>query len=66
MQGSNKVADINDLEKQQDILYLKNCIESFENSGFSKDEIKSTLLEMKNYSYLKHEIIGMVGDMIDD
>jgi len=24
MQGSNKVADINDLEKQQDILYLKN------------------------------------------
>ena len=62
MQGVNKVNDIDDLEKQQDILCLKNYIETFRSSGFSKDEIKSTLLEMKNYAYLKQEIIASLEE----
>jgi len=66
MQGSNMVQKIDDLEKQQDIICLKKYIQIFGDNDFSKDEIKATLLGMKNYSYLKQEIIALLEDESND
>lgn len=66
MREQKDVDKIDDLEKQQDILSLKTYIHSFKKSGFSGEEIKSTLLEMKNYSYLKKEIIALLEEQKND
>lgn len=55
--GQKKIID--ELEKETDILRIKELIEGFRKGGCDSDEIKQTVLEMPNYAYLKDEIIQL-------
>lgn len=50
------------LEYQVEIKELKEYIALFLSRGFTKEETKSTLLDMANYRHLKQEIINMVEE----
>lgn len=52
-------------QKQKDIADITNFASVFKNQGFSKQEIKDTLLEMAIYSYLHEDIIKIV-EALDD
>ena len=58
---SNAV-DQNSLEYQMEVNELKEYIALFLSQGFSKEETKSTLLDMANYRHLRQEIIKIVEE----
>lgn len=54
-----------DLQKQKDLADITNFAKVFKSQGFSEKEILDTLLSMSIYSYLKEEIIKIVGGSDD-
>lgn len=55
----------NDVQRQKDIADVLNFVNVFNSQGFSKKEIKETLLGMSMYSYIRDEIIKIVEDLDD-
>jgi len=51
---------VQESEKQKDIIQIKRVIRSFYDSGYETEEIKATILDMKNFAYLKQEIIEIL------
>lgn len=54
--------DQSSLEYQMEINELKEYVALFLSQGFSKEETKSTLLDMANYRHLRQEIIKIVEE----
>ena len=54
--------DQSSLEYQMEVNELKEYIALFLSQGFSKEETKSTLLDMANYRHLRQEIIKIVEE----
>ena len=52
-------------QKKQDLLEIQQLITIFLKQGFSKDEIKNTILDMSIYSYLKEDINKMMEEQHD-
>lgn len=59
---SDNATDQNSLEYQMEVNELKEYVELFLSRGFSKEETKSTLLDMANYRHLRQEIIKIVEE----
>lgn len=57
-----RVPDPNALEYQMEVNELKEYVSLFLSRGFSKEETKSTLLDMANYRHLRQEIIKIVEE----
>ena len=53
----------NAVQRQKDIADISNFVNVFKGQGFSKKEIKDTLLGMSIYSYIRDEIIKIVEDL---
>lgn len=51
------------LEYQVEVSELKEYIALFLSQGFTKEETKSTLLDMANYRHLHNEIIGLLEEV---
>lgn len=60
--SSVNTADHNSLEYQMEVNELKEYISLFLSRGFSKEETKTTLLDMSNFRHLRQEIIKMVEE----
>lgn len=60
--SSVNAADHNSLEYQMEVNELKEYISLFLSRGFSKEETKTTLLDMSNFRHLRQEIIKMVEE----
>ena len=54
---ADNATDQNSLEYQMEVNELKEFVALFLSRGFSKEETKSTLLDMANYRHLRQEII---------
>ena len=54
--------DKTSLECQVEISELKEYIALFLSQGFTKEETKSTLLDMANYRHLRNEIIELLEE----
>ena len=52
-------------QKKQELLEIQQLITIFLKQGFSKDEIKNTILDMSIYSYLKEDINKMMEEQHD-
>ena len=55
----------NNVQRQKDIADISNFVNVFKSQGFSKKEIKETLLGMSIYSYIRDEIIKILEDLDD-
>lgn len=53
---------VDNTEKTIELAEIKQYIELFRMNGFTKDEIRFTLLEMSNYKHLKTEILQIIGE----
>ena len=60
--GESKYKNV---QRQKDIADITNFVEVFKNQGFSKQEIRQTLLNMSMYLYIKDEIIEIVENLDD-
>ena len=60
--SSVNATDHNSLEYQMEVNELKEYISLFLSRGFSKEETKTTLLDMSNFRHLRQEIIKMVKE----
>lgn len=58
----DNATDRNSLEYQMEVNELKEFVALFLSRGFSKEETKSTLLDMANYRHLRQEIIKIVEE----
>lgn len=59
---ADNATDQNSLEYQMEVNELKEFVALFLSRGFSKEETKSTLLDMANYRHLRQEIIKIVEE----
>ena len=59
---ADNAIDQNSLEHQMEVNELKEYATLFISRGFSKEETKSTLLDMANYRHLRQEIIKIVEE----
>lgn len=60
--SASNVADQSSLEYQLEVNELKEYIKLFLSRGFSKEETRTTLLDMANFRHLRQEIIKMVEE----
>lgn len=60
--SASNAADQSSLEYQLEVNELKEYIKLFLSHGFSKEETKTTLLDMANFRHLRQEIIKMVEE----
>lgn len=56
LRKNNSLSIVDDIAKQKDLLHIRSLIKIFLKNGYIKEEILSTLMDMKNYTYLKDEI----------
>lgn len=59
---SNDKSDVNDEEKQRDILHIKEKIEVYRQLQFEDDEIYDALADSPEYGYLKHELRSIIEE----
>lgn len=60
MQSAQAVS-VDNTERTLDLAAIKRYIELFRQKEFTEDEIRSALLEMSNFKYLKTEILQLMG-----
>ncbi|MPM99639.1 hypothetical protein SDC9_146831 [bioreactor metagenome] len=53
---------VDDVEKQKDLIHIKELVKIFINNRYTKSDILETLMDMKNFSYLQDEIKQIVEE----